>query len=328
MDTANIWSTSDAAIANVNRAQVRAAAAGFCTIRANMAGKTDSTRIRVMQKPTYIKRIDLKGRSALDTTRVFGWDEDFRDVTYSATRGHGFTDGAAGSSSFLTNSNFLLAQSVAPYERVGSYKVNAPDGEYIIKFVMGGDIYGNDFLIYGTDTLMYLPTGGTWVTKVDTITVTGGSGANFKIRGNLSYLILLSNDGTNLDSVSWDREPLTFVGDSAMDAMKADTTWPVASEFRDAKTGVLNKTIELYVSPNPFNPTTKLYYSLGRSEHATCKIYDIKGRFVRTFVLNSSSKEVLWDGCDLYGIPLSGGTYIARLETGTEAVSRKLILMK
>ncbi|MBL8028248.1 MAG: T9SS type A sorting domain-containing protein [Fibrobacteres bacterium] len=328
MDTINIWSSSDAAVASVHRAQVRAVGVGLCKIKVNMAGKTDSTTIRVMQKPRYIKRIDLKGRSALDTTRVWGWDEDFRDVTYNATKGHGFTDGNAGSSSFLSNSNFLLSQSVSPYERVGSYKVNAPDGEYIIKFVMGGDIYGNDFLIYGTDTLMYLPTGGTWVTKVDTIIVSGGSGANFKIRGNLSYLILMSNDGTNLDSVSWDREPLTFVGDSAMDAIKADTTWPVSAEHSVPSLKSDKKSVSLHATPNPFNPSTRIYYSIGSSRLANCAIYDIKGRMVRSFAITSAQDEIIWDGCDGAGKQLSTGSYLVRVETAKEVVSCRLFLLK
>lgn len=83
--------------------------------------------------------------------------------------------------------------------------------------------------------------------------------------------------------------------------------------------------------PNPFNPTTKISYTLPAEESVTLAIYDTQGRLVRTLVNGVRGPglyEVTWDGTDAAGTKLGTGVYFCRLVSGTYAESRKMVLLK
>ncbi|MCK6620086.1 MAG: FG-GAP repeat protein [Calditrichaceae bacterium] len=78
--------------------------------------------------------------------------------------------------------------------------------------------------------------------------------------------------------------------------------------------------------PNPFNPTTTIRFSLPRREHVTLKIFDLLGRKVATPVegnLEPGEYSVVFDGSGL-----SSGVYFYRLEAGSFAAQKKLILVR
>jgi hypothetical protein len=87
--------------------------------------------------------------------------------------------------------------------------------------------------------------------------------------------------------------------------------------------------------PNPFNPSTTIEFSIEPSqqnEQITLEIYNIKGQRVRQFKMkNVKSKinEVVWNGDDESGKPVSSGIYLYQLKIDgkTEAV-RKCLLLK
>ncbi len=63
----------------------------------------------------------------------------------------------------------------------------------------------------------------------------------------------------------------------------------------------------------------------------TIKIYDILGREVRTLVnrkLDAGSYEELWDGKNDYGIPVSSGLYLIRMQAESFMNVKKMILLK
>ena len=83
--------------------------------------------------------------------------------------------------------------------------------------------------------------------------------------------------------------------------------------------------------PNPFNPTTTVSYSIPQSGVVHLVIYDAAGRSVKTLedgVLNAGSQQVVWDGRDDAGRPLSSGVYFVKLATLGELRTRKLVLLK
>jgi hypothetical protein len=78
--------------------------------------------------------------------------------------------------------------------------------------------------------------------------------------------------------------------------------------------------------PNPYNPNTKIQYSIAEKGIVTLKIYDILGKEIA--VLVNSSKEAGSYELNFDASKLSSGTYIYVLRTGHNSVAKKMLLMK
>jgi len=86
-------------------------------------------------------------------------------------------------------------------------------------------------------------------------------------------------------------------------------------------------------SPNPFNPTTIIGYTVpgGKSEHVRLKIYDSRGAFVKSLadgVTGPGSYSVIWDGTDAGGKRVASGVYMYRLQAGEFVQTRKMLLLR
>ena len=78
--------------------------------------------------------------------------------------------------------------------------------------------------------------------------------------------------------------------------------------------------------PNPFNPSTKIQFTIHHSRFTSLKVFDLLGREVATLVneeLKQGSYQVTWDAA---GFP--SGVYFYRLEAGQFAETRKLVLVR
>jgi len=83
--------------------------------------------------------------------------------------------------------------------------------------------------------------------------------------------------------------------------------------------------------PNPFNPSTRIRYSLARPASVLLQIYDIEGALVRTLaegIRAAGSHEVAWDGRNAAGDALSSGVYFCRLEVPGRSEVRKMVLLR
>ncbi len=83
--------------------------------------------------------------------------------------------------------------------------------------------------------------------------------------------------------------------------------------------------------PNPFNPQTRIRFSLAQKNPATLIIYDILGREVRTLIngtMEAGAYEIMWDGNNQMGVAVASGMYIYRLQSGTFAQTRKMMLVR
>ncbi|MBD3219812.1 T9SS type A sorting domain-containing protein [bacterium] len=83
--------------------------------------------------------------------------------------------------------------------------------------------------------------------------------------------------------------------------------------------------------PNPFNPTTRIVFSLGSAEPVKLAVYDMHGRLVRTLVdetRTAGEHAVIWDGSDGRGQRVASGTYLYRLETGDRVLTRTMVMVK
>ncbi len=83
--------------------------------------------------------------------------------------------------------------------------------------------------------------------------------------------------------------------------------------------------------PNPFNPQTKISFSLPEPQDVRLTVYSIDGRKVATLVNETRSAglhEVLWTGRDDGGRSVASGTYFYRIDAGPYSQVRKMTLMK
>jgi len=85
-------------------------------------------------------------------------------------------------------------------------------------------------------------------------------------------------------------------------------------------------------SPNPFNPTTSIRYSVAREGAAvSLRVYDVAGRRVATLVEGpggAGDHVALWNGRDDSGRPVASGIYFSRLFVDGWSEARKMVLLK
>lgn len=84
-------------------------------------------------------------------------------------------------------------------------------------------------------------------------------------------------------------------------------------------------------TPNPFNPTTQVSYSLPQAGKASLVIYNLLGQQVRTLVsgvYEAGMYQVTWDGRDAGGREVAGGVYLYRFESGNTSATRRMLLLK
>ncbi len=78
--------------------------------------------------------------------------------------------------------------------------------------------------------------------------------------------------------------------------------------------------------PNPFNPVTKIYYTVPKASNVKLTVTDISGREVAVLV-----NQYKYDGdyiVDFNGAGFSSGVYFYRLETGGQVITNKMVLLK
>jgi photosystem II stability/assembly factor-like uncharacterized protein len=85
--------------------------------------------------------------------------------------------------------------------------------------------------------------------------------------------------------------------------------------------------------PNPFNPTTTILFTLGKSAAVNLMIYNSVGQRVREIYRNQelpsgSLHQVKWDGKNEQNQDVASGTYFYRLTAGSESTVKKLLLLR
>ena len=89
----------------------------------------------------------------------------------------------------------------------------------------------------------------------------------------------------------------------------------------------------LAIHPNPFSQIIDIRYEIPCGEHQRpeLKIYDISGRLVKSFQLPTShllsSNSVNWNGTDNAGKKVPKGIYFVRLQTNSQSMTKKVILV-
>ena len=84
-------------------------------------------------------------------------------------------------------------------------------------------------------------------------------------------------------------------------------------------------------TPNPFNPTTTIKFSLAGSAQTKLVVYSLTGQVVRTLINGQTAAgvhSVVWDGNDNMGRPVASGVYLYRLTSGTNEMVRRMVLVR
>ena len=86
--------------------------------------------------------------------------------------------------------------------------------------------------------------------------------------------------------------------------------------------------------PNPFSTSTTISFTIhqvAEIDKAELKIYNIKGQIVKTFRIpnpESRTPNIVWDGKDENGKPVSSGIYFYKLSVGKKNITKKMILLR
>ncbi len=82
--------------------------------------------------------------------------------------------------------------------------------------------------------------------------------------------------------------------------------------------------------PNPFNPATRISYTIGAPGHLSLKIYNLRGQLVRTLLDERVETDgfVMWDGTDKNGAQVASGVYFREARLGGEVSLAKMALIK
>ena len=146
-----------------------------------------------------------------------------------------------------------------------------------------------------------------------------------------------NNEGSLVIDVNNNRMDVKFICDQpalpslshVWDSLTIIKT-PKATSVQGERTVVPNEfSISNY--PNPFNPSTKISYTLPQRGSVKLVIYDLLGRTVATLVdgeMEQGVHTVAWSGNDERGNSLASGMYIAQLRSGKLVRNTKIILLR
>jgi len=83
--------------------------------------------------------------------------------------------------------------------------------------------------------------------------------------------------------------------------------------------------------PNPFNPRTRIDFTMPEPGRVEIAVFDVLGRRVNTLiesVLPAGRHSVVWEGTDLSGDRVASGVYFYRMITPLTNETRKMVLLK
>jgi hypothetical protein len=89
--------------------------------------------------------------------------------------------------------------------------------------------------------------------------------------------------------------------------------------------------LQLFNSPNPFNPSTTILYNLPLAGLVQVSVYNIRGQLVRSLLSDyqaAGEHEIEWDGTDNSQRVMPSGVYLCQVSVNGDQVIRKMSLLK
>jgi len=84
-------------------------------------------------------------------------------------------------------------------------------------------------------------------------------------------------------------------------------------------------------TPNPFNPSTRITYSIAQPCEIRLSVYNMRGQIIRTLesgYRNAGIFSATWEGLDGSGNKVPTGIYLIRLEAGGNVFKKKALLVQ
>jgi hypothetical protein len=170
------------------------------------------------------------------------------------------------------------------------------------------------------------------------------SDAQFSIIEPVEWLVVNPESGSLDQGQS---ETLTLSFDSTGLSTNTYNAWVVIAHDGSGNSGVVPVTMDVSGDlsgvdtplvfalngnyPNPFNPMTKISFSLPKEAHTSVQVLDVRGRVVRTLFVGTMAEgdqQLNWDGKGDDGHSVSAGLYLARLRTVGYEATVKMTLAK
>lgn len=155
------------------------------------------------------------------------------------------------------------------------------------------------------------------------------SGDGFYNSGTVVQITATANSGYTFNNWSGDASGSVNPVSVTMSAPRSVTAnFSVTTAVGDASQRVF---LLRQNAPNPFAGRTRITFSLARETNASLRIYDLRGRLVRTLVdsrLDPGARSVEWDGRDHAGNRCGDGIYLAVLRGEGRTQSRRLTLLR
>ena len=239
----------------------------------------------------------------------------------------------------------------------------AGDGTVAVADVAGGTIADTDLLGDDVPATKYFTASTIWPGYKNYNGSSDGAADNacYEVKLSPKYTITATADPDTAGIVVLTPDFAEYAaGDTVIvTAVPADTTWmfdtwsgdmtttenpetlivagntTVTAHFKRAPTAagdpVPQRTELVQNRPNPFNPTTTIEYVLAGGGDVSLRVYDVKGRLVRTLVDGHKGVGVhaeVWNGRNDRGEPVASGVYFYRLRAGETVITKKAILLK
>ncbi len=83
--------------------------------------------------------------------------------------------------------------------------------------------------------------------------------------------------------------------------------------------------------PNPFNPATKINFSVNQPSDINMSIFSLSGQIIRQFnlgVTQPGNKSITWNGKDMIGNDVPSGVYMYKIQSGEHSQFKKMTLLK
>lgn len=83
--------------------------------------------------------------------------------------------------------------------------------------------------------------------------------------------------------------------------------------------------------PNPFNPETKIAFTLNHNSNVSIEVFNVKGQKVKTLLndhLEQGRHSILWNGTNENGKNVGSGLYFYKISTPEFSTTKKMMLLK
>ena len=147
------------------------------------------------------------------------------------------------------------------------------------------------------------------------------------------------SDSVTVTSLTWNTGGGRY--DTVITKQANPKRWSLRVIERDPSIGVEIKDLTIITPddyrleqnyPNPFNPSTTIKFFLPIKDRISVKVFDVLGQEVRTLINNeehpSGVGQVVWDGKNNAGTPVTSGAYFYTLKFGNFEKTNKMMLLK